>query len=485
MGMRLMVIATIKSGIGQIIVLILNVISMKLLAVLTGPSGVGLFSILRNAQQSLTSVAALGGSGNSIVQGLASWHVEQRDRFLVSAFWTFFTFNLLVCIVVLVIPNKLVKIIFPNNDVGLLSLLLIPVVLSSIMVFLRGVLNANIKIESVVWVNIMMALGALFFIYPACIAYNRGQPHGLILILLGTFLFGGLASLFLLKKQISIKISLIKVKSNFSKSAAMHLIYVSFPTIISAFVGMASVFFIRMTIAEKYSISAAGWFDVAWGIGALFLTMFLTSLQTYLLPVASSSTDDMNDHLAIALRFSSIVVVPGLLVLIVMKPYIVNILYSNSFSPALEIMRWTILGDLFRAYGSVFATILIARADMFAFLIRELIWSFVFVAVSFFFMSYGIWAVGIGYLSAYFVYFVMHVWRVFSCGSLSLRSLDLMQWLFGCLIVIAASVLAWDSLEFEWVGGFTILLGLGYAYAILRDNERAYIFSYVKKIINK
>ncbi len=481
--MKAMVIATMKSGMGQAVVLLLSLISMKILAVLTGPSGVGLFSIIRNAQQSLTAVAALGGGGNAIVQGVASWPSPERGKYLVTAFWIFVLFNLLVVAAILTVPVELTEVLISKSGDTILPWLIPPVILSSVMVYFRGVLNAYVQIASVAWVNVITALGAVIFIYPAYIAYSAGLFQGLILILFGAFLFGSAASIFFVKREINFNFRMVDLFTNYSLHAGIRVVYIALPTMVASFVGMASVFYIRMAVVKSYGISAAAWFDVAWGIGAIYLTLFLTSLQTYLLPTASAKTTEATSslHLSMALRFSTIAVVPVLLCLIVFKPLVINILYSNEFLPALEIMRWTLLGDLFRSYGSVFATILIARADMLAFLIREMVWCFVFVVTAYLLMPYGVWVVGVAYLCAYMVYFIMHAWRVYSSGLFSVDSLVLKQWLIGCLMIVLATVFSWSDMTVHWWSFLILLAGVAYAYLLMTKSERAYLAFWFNK----
>jgi len=76
--MRELVKAVLKTGSGSGISLLLGVITMKVMAVVLGPSGVGLYSLLRQNMFSTISLGTLGGTV-ALIQGLASLKGQTRD----------------------------------------------------------------------------------------------------------------------------------------------------------------------------------------------------------------------------------------------------------------------------------------------------------------------------------------------------------------------------------------------------------------------
>ena len=95
-----MAVSTFRTAFGQFFGLFFGAIAIKLLAVITGPAGVGLYSVLRQLQQMLSSMASIGGQ-NAVVQGLSSQLGAARVSLFTSTLYMFMAMNLLVCGVVL------------------------------------------------------------------------------------------------------------------------------------------------------------------------------------------------------------------------------------------------------------------------------------------------------------------------------------------------------------------------------------------------
>lgn len=132
-----MVVSTAKTGIGQLLGLLLGAVSVKLLAVLAGPAGVGLFSVLRNLQQTLSSIASLGGQ-NAVVQGLSSHSGLARQQFLLSSFYVFVLGSVLLCFSVLVGADLIALWLFDGQHASAVRWLVIPVGLGTLLFYFRG-----------------------------------------------------------------------------------------------------------------------------------------------------------------------------------------------------------------------------------------------------------------------------------------------------------------------------------------------------------
>ncbi len=76
-----LIIAAIKTGLGTVGMLVTGIITTKILALVTGPAGIGLWSLLRQAQQMGASVATLSGA-TALVQGISSRDGRKRDVYI-------------------------------------------------------------------------------------------------------------------------------------------------------------------------------------------------------------------------------------------------------------------------------------------------------------------------------------------------------------------------------------------------------------------
>ena len=139
--MRSLVTAVFKAGTGQAAALFFGAISVKLLAITAGPAGIGLFSLIRQIQQTLTAVASLGGQ-NAVVQGMTSQknnlarHEYRRASFLSIVVWC-----LLVAVITFIYANEIAFYLLHNQQVTIVHWLIVSVVLGAFLVFFRALLN--------------------------------------------------------------------------------------------------------------------------------------------------------------------------------------------------------------------------------------------------------------------------------------------------------------------------------------------------------
>jgi O-antigen/teichoic acid export membrane protein len=471
--LRTMVVTTLKAGGGQLFTMLLTTISVKILALTVGPAGMGLFSLLRNAQQTLTILATLGGQ-NAIVQGVASLKKDTRAQYINAAFWMSLCSAIVICLGLILFASQLAPLLLEARYVHVLPWIIVPTALGAAMVFFRGILNANLEINSVIWVNVAVALGALLSVYPALTAFKAGYSAALIFVLAGSFGVGAIVAISFVYSKGYFSEFIAALRFIPTRGAVSHFARIAFPTLIASFAGMGTILFIRSLITKGYGLSAAGHFDAAWSIGAMYLTLFLTSLQTYLLPAMSArgADFDFKNLVRTSLHLSVMATVPIVISLIVLKPIVVRLLYSADFLPALDTLRWMLLGDLIRVGGWVLATALVARADMLAFLVRELAWNIVFASLGWYLMPNDSASAGYAYIVAYTIYFVMHVWRIWRRHSISIDLRTSMEWAAGFCLIVLASILTWSDIKVEWTHLFLIVLGGLFSWMVMTKNER-------------
>lgn len=471
--MRSMILATMQAGVGQFVALLCGAISVKVLALTVGPAGVGLFSILRHAQQTLSAIASVGGQ-NAVVQGAALFVGEQRVRFLASALWVVLLANTLVVLGVIVFSEYFGVTVLGERYGHVFRWIAVPTTASVLLIFFRAVLNAHMQIGSVVWVNIIAAVGSVLFVVPASAAYLAGHEEALILVLTGSLGSGALLAIYLVRSKGLLK-SFGPVLRHWPDAGLVkHFMGVALPSLAAIFIGLGSLLLVRSLVVRWHGLASAGQFDAAWTISAMYLTLFLSSLQTYLLPALSAGQrgESFNNVVNKTLHLSAIAVVPLITSLVVLKPFAVRLLYSGDFVPALELLRWTLLGDLVKVAGWVLATALVARADMRAYLAREMVWNLVFAGTAAMLLPGGIAGAGPAYVIAYSVYLATLAWRANRKHGISVDGRSVVEWLAGSVIVMVASALTWTDVEVRPVALILIPVALLYSWMVLTKDEQ-------------
>ena len=476
--MRDLVVATLKAGTGQTTAFCCAIASAKLLAVMAGPAGVGLFSLVRQIQQTLCVLASLGGQ-NAIVQGVASRQGVDRAQFVSSVSRLVIAGVLIVGLATLLFSSSIAALVFGagSDRAALVRWTTIPVMLGAMLIYLRSLLNAHMRIGAVAWVNIHTALGALVMVLPAAAAYRAGYEDALVLILTGSLGLGLIAAAYQVNKHGLLRPLNAKGKRFLFAAASKDFLQIALPSLAALFIGMACVLAVRAAITRLHGLPLAGHFDAAWSISVVFLVVFLTSIQTYLLPKLSASQTpaEWEDVIDRALRLSAIIAVPTISGLIVLKPAAVHLLYSEEFIDAVELLRWTLLGDYIRVAGWVLATTLIARADMRAYLTCEVVWNVLFAAIALWLVPGGIAGAGPAYLGAYAVYLIVLLWRVSTNQSISIRARAIVQWILGLAIVVLASALTWHDTTIEWIKLCVLPIAAVYSWTVMSTTEKRFV----------
>ena len=141
---------------------------------------------------------------------------------------------------------------------------------------------------------------------------------------------------------------------------------------------------LRARIIHAEGLNGAGWFDAAWAISMRHVTLVLSSLQTYYLPLLAGARDreERSGQIARVLMVSTLVMAPLVIALQLANPRVLTLLYADSFRPAKGLLRWTLVGDYLKVTSWVLAMPMLAVADMKMFLATDLTAQAVFVGSS-------------------------------------------------------------------------------------------------------
>lgn len=477
-----MAVSTFRTAFGQFFGLLFGAIAVKLLAVITGPSGVGFYSVLRQLQQMLSSMASIGGQ-NAVVQGLSSQVGRNRESFFISTFYSFIFMSLLVCGVVLIGGDLIARLALAGEHASAVRWLTIPIMLGGLLFFFRGVLTAEMQYGSIALINMLTGLGAALVALPAGVAFTSGYPDVLVLVVGGGIL-PALVVAFIHVRRLGYFIDLSALAPNrIARDAVKRFLSVALPSLLSLMFTLGCILVVRARIVHLYGLEGAGQFDAAWSISAMYLALFLASLQSYLLPELSKIEKGaaLEPALSRAFHFALILSLPLIVGLVVLKPLVMSLLFSEAFMPALDLLRWVLLGDFVRVLGWIMSTTLIARADMKGFALAEALWSIIFVSLAWLLLPLGIEWIGVAYLVGYTAYLGLLSHRLWRLHAVRLEARRLGQWLVGLSIVIIISWLCWyEQIVIAW----TVILifpVLFFSFYIMQPDERQFALRLVNR----
>lgn len=191
-----------------------------------------------------------------------------------------------------------------------------------------------------------------------------------------------------------------------------------------------AVLLVRGIVAQELGLEAAGHFSAAWSLTLLSVGFLLNAMSVDYFPRLSAVIDDrtaasalMNDQMQTGLAIGG----PILLLLIGLAPLAVRLLYAADFAPAVPVLQWQCLGNLFKLACWPATFVLAAAGRSGLFFIAQACFGSVFVLLVWLAMPrVGLDICGIAFAAGYVVQFglamiVLHRMKAVVWESRSLR----------------------------------------------------------------
>ena len=283
--------AILKTGSGTIGTVLFGILTTKIIAVFTGPSGIGLFSLLRQTQQTLTGLATMQGN-TALVQGLSSRDESVKSAYAGTVAVLFILIGAVVCLALWFLSPDLAVMILNRKDAQAVWLIrgLIPSILSaSAVMYLGSLLNSFRAIGRLAFVQLLSSAGGAAAAYPLVVWV--GTPWGLLFVLWTMSGIGLLAGILFTWRGGWLAPMFRNLFKLWNGDSARYFIKFAGITIITGLLGTGTVLFIRTLFVHHGGLAEAGIFDAAWTLSAAYLMILLSSLGTYYTPVLAATVD--------------------------------------------------------------------------------------------------------------------------------------------------------------------------------------------------
>ena len=357
--MREIIKAIFKTSTGSIISIILGALSTKILAVVVGSSGIGLYSLINQTLATTTAVGTIGGQ-TALVQGLASKQEKERDKYLVSTFWIFVFGALAITLCFFLFSPLIAKTLFSSNDEKTLNLvrwMSLPIILTIIYSYFISLLNGFRAIGRLAICQVIVSLVTVLLVYPVSNLVDSGHIIAFIVMISGSTLGGIIFCLTIAYKEKWLNPLIADFIPKLDSEAARHFFIIARTTLIAGLILTGTLLIIKTMIIRYSGFSSAGIFDVAWTLSMTYVMLLLGSFGTYYLPVLSGIKDISSQKTLIQNIFeiSLLLIIPLIITIIVFKPLIIYILYTYQFLPSLKIIQWMLIGDYFKICSWILA----------------------------------------------------------------------------------------------------------------------------------
>jgi len=420
-------------GSAQVVNILISVIRMKVLALLLGPSGVGLLSIFVNLQGLVKQTAGLG-MGSSGVREIASSRGDKAtlSRVRRVLFAAHLVQGTLAMVAVWQLRAPIAIWLFGDatlaTQVGLIGVAILLALLGTAQ---TALLQGMRRIADLGRVTV---LGAFAGTVAGLAAVWWQGESGLIWFIIVQPLAVVLVALHYtrrLPKPTAARLTLPEIWRIWKPMAKLGLAFM-----LGGLATSATLLVVRGRISQELGLDAAGHFAAAWGITMTYVGFLLGAMGADYYPRLTEVIHDklaavrlMNDQAQLGLAIGG----PVLLLLIGLAPWVINLLYSDAFGPAATLLQWQTVGNVFKLASWALGFSIAASARGKTFLMVQINFNVVFLLLLWpSLATFGIQAAGPAFTLAYLVHFaVLSVlvrrilgfrWQALSLGLLGLHA---------------------------------------------------------------
>jgi len=461
-------------GGASVVNILAGLVKMKAAAVLLGPAGVGLVGLYQSLMQTAGQVAGLGVTNSGtrqIAAAGADGGAAAVGRVRRALFWG----TLLqagVGALLFWLASRWIAASFVDNparaaEVGWLALGVgLTVAAGAQMALLRGLR----RIGDIAWIQAFSGvLGAGLGVAALMIWGEDGLLAMVLVAPVITFLLGHVFVARLAPPEGSPQ-AVRELAREWGSMARLGLAFM-----ISGLVTVAGHLAARVIVQRELGPEALGQFQAAWAIGMTYLGFVLGAMATDFFPRLAAVINDreaavrlVNEQTEVALLLCG----PVLIAMLGLAPWVIRLLYTAEFGPAVEILRWQLLGDILKVMSWPLGFVLVAGGMGKTFVLTETIGIGVFVAgVALGLSRVGVTATGMAFLALYLAYLPLVRW--FGGQRIGFRWTSAVKAQAG-LVMIAALAVEIAARWSEAAGailGTLLAVGMGF-WALVQMSEK-------------
>jgi enterobacterial common antigen flippase len=396
-------------GGSSMINILIGIARTKFMAILLGPSGVGLMGLYTSITDLTQSIVGMGLNSSGVRQIAEAVGSEDTKRIAITAQvlrrMSIFL-GLLGAVFLFGFAQQISLVTFDNaqhsNDIRLISL----AIFFSIVSAGQGALIQGMRrIGDLAKMGIFGTLsGAIISIIAI---YYLGEDGVAIAIVLIAAM--SLATSFWYRLKIKISPHPMNISEISNEQVA--LLKLGFAFMSSGLMMTGSAYIIRMMIVRKVGYDAAGLYQSAWALGGLYIGIILQAMGADFYPRLTAAIKDntecnrlVNEQAHIGMLLAT----PGILATLTLAPLVIELFYSSKFQGAVELLRWLCLGMSMRVMSWPMGFIIVAKGIQKAFIYSELAWTIVYLGLAWICINtYQLNGAGIAFFGSYIFHVLM------------------------------------------------------------------------------
>jgi PST family polysaccharide transporter len=406
-------------GGSSIIGFVISAVRTKLISVLLGPTGIGLNGLLYSIQDLANCLVGMGISTSGVRQiaaGVGSGDDRTVARTVLVLRRTSIVLGILGAILVAGLAKPIAEFSFTDQtaDTGkhtlYVALVGIAVMVSTISAGQGAVLQGMRRIQIMAWCSVVTAIISVFITLPLIyFLKSDGIPLAMITTAAVTCSFSWYFS-----RQIPLVP--VQITGHDVRQEAGALFKLGLAFLGSGILTMGAGYMVRTMVSRMDGLDAAGFYQAAWAIAAMYTTVVLQAMGADFYPRLTGVANDdsecnrlVNEQAQVSLLLSG----PGLIATLTLAPLVISIFNSPKFMPAVEPLRWICLGMALRVIAWPLGFVIIAKAQQVKFIVTEILATVVHVGGAYIGIKFfGVRGAGMAFLGLYVVHCCVIYWLV-------------------------------------------------------------------------
>lgn len=393
-------------GGAQVINMAIGLVRTKLVAILIGPSGVGLLGIYQSITGLTSTLAGLGIQTSGVRDVAKSHgngdHVAIAHTVITLRRISWFT-GIVGCLLLAALSPLLSQMSFGSQDyAGAISLLGLTIFFGNITGGQSAILQGTRRIGDLARISIW---GALLSTIVSIAFYALLGTNGIVPSLVVISAIGLCISTYYARK-IELEAETPSWKETWQQ--AKSLIAFGLALVLTGVLTAAVSYAIRILVTQQHGLVGAGIYSAAFSLSGLFVQFVLTAMGTDFYPRLTAEANDnarmtqlTNEQTEIGLLLAF----PGLLATLALAPILIALFYTQEFATASELLKWFIIGCMGRVLSWPLGFSLLAKGQGGLFMLTETLFNVLHIAIVWLFTRwFGLNGVAIGFAALYAAY---------------------------------------------------------------------------------
>jgi antigen flippase len=384
----------------------IGIVRTKVMAVLLGPAGFGLFGLYGSIATLTQTLAGMGinSSGvRQIAEAAGSDNSERIAQIAVVLRRISILLGLLGAVLLVIFSRQVSVVTFGTTQRTASVCLLSLAVLFQLVSAGQGALIQGMRrIADLAKMNVISALSGLIISIPVVYFFRE---KGIVPSLVGVAATMILTSWWFSRK-IRIQNSPMSVSQVRHEAAALLKLGTAF--MVSGLMVTGVAYIVRVILLQKVGFAATGIYQSAWVLGGLYVGFILQAMGADFYPRLSAVARDnkqcnrlVNEQALVGLLLAG----PGVIATLTFAPLVIALFYSAKFGAAVGVLRWVCLGATLQVVTWPMGFIILAKARQDFFLLSEFVWAVIAVGLAWSCVaSFGLNGAGIAFFLSYIVH---------------------------------------------------------------------------------